>query len=83
MKKHLIKVLLILCGTLALSSCLKDDPENNPTVYYAYQYIPNINEFMPQRLLFALGNEHLHFGDEPPKIENVYLSICEGERNKM
>ena len=32
MKKHLIKVLLILCGTLALSSCLKDDPENNPTV---------------------------------------------------
>ena len=72
MKKHLIKVLLILCGTLALSSCLKDDPENNPTVYYAYQYIPNINEFMPQRLLYAFGNEQLHFGDEPPRIEGIF-----------
>ena len=74
MKKHLFRTILFLCGTLLLGSCLKNDPKNNPTIYYAYQQIPNINEFMPQRLLFALGNEHLHFGDEPPKIEGVFVA---------
>jgi len=74
MKKHLFRTILFLCGTMLLGSCLKNDPKNNPTVYYAYQQIPNINEFMPQRLLFALGNEHLHFGDEPPKIEGVFVA---------
>ena len=59
---------------MLLGSCLKNDPKNNPTVYYAYQQIPNINEFMPQRLLFALGNEYLHYGDEPPKIEGVFVA---------
>ena len=29
---------------------------------------------MPQRLLYAFGNEHLHFGDEPPKIEGCYVA---------
>ena len=72
MKKHLIKIILVLCGTVFLASCLKNDPENNPTVYYAYQYIPNINEFMPQRLLYAFGNENLHYGDEPPRIEGIF-----------
>lgn len=74
MKKHLFRTMLFLCGTMLLGSCLKNDPKNNPTVYYAYQQIPNINEFMPQRLLFALGNEYLHYGDEPPKIEGVFVA---------
>jgi hypothetical protein len=74
MKNHLYRTILFLCGTLLLSSCLKDDPKNNPTIYYAYQQIPNINEFMPQRLLFAFGNENLHFGDEPPKIEGLFVA---------
>lgn len=74
MKKHLFRTILFLCGTMLLGSCLKNDPKNNPTVYYAYQQIPNINEFMPQRLLFALGNEYLHYGDEPPKIEGVFVA---------
>lgn len=74
MKKHLYRSILFLSGTLLLASCLKNDPQNNPTVYYAYQQIPNINEFMPQRLLYAFGNENLHFGDEPPKIEGVYVA---------
>lgn len=74
MKKHLYRTVLFLCGTLLLGSCLKNDPEHNPTVYYAYQEIPNINEFMPQRLLYAFGNEHLHFGDEPPRIEGCYVA---------
>ena len=74
MKKHLFRIILFFCSALLLGSCLKNDPKNNPTIYYAYQQIPNINEFMPQRLLFALGNEHLHFGDEPPKIEGVFAA---------
>ena len=74
MKKHLFRTILFLCGTMLLSSCLKDDPKNNSTVYYAYQQIPNINEFMPQRLLLAFGNENLHFGDEPPKIEGLFVA---------
>lgn len=74
MKKHLYRTILFLCSTLLLGSCLKDDPKNNPTVYYAYQQIPNINEFMPQRLLNAMGNEYLHFGDEPPRIEGIYVA---------
>ena len=74
MKKHLYRTILFLCGTLLLGSCLKNDPKNNPTIYYAYQQIPNINEFMPQRLLYAFGNENLHFGDEPPKIEGLYVA---------
>ena len=74
MKKHLFRTILFLCGSLLLSSCLKDDPKNNATVYYAYQQIPNINEFMPQRLLYAFGNENLHFGDEPPKIEGLFVA---------
>lgn len=74
MKKHLYRTILFLCSTLLLGSCLKDDPKNNPTVYYAYQQIPNINEFMPQRLLYAMGNEYLHFGDEPPRIEGIYVA---------
>ena len=74
MKKHLFRTILFLCGSLLLSSCLKDDPKNNATIYYAYQQIPNINEFMPQRLLYAFGNENLHFGDEPPKIEGLFVA---------
>lgn len=74
MKKHLLRNFLFFCSVLLLGSCLKNDHESNPTVYYAYQHIPNINEFMPQRLLYALGNEHLHFGDEPPKIEGIFVA---------
>lgn len=74
MKKHLFKILLFICGPILFTSCLKDDPDSNPTVYYAYQQIPNINEFMPQRLLYAFGNEYLNFGDEPPKMEGIFVA---------
>jgi len=57
-----------------LSSCLKDDPANNSTIYYAYQQIPNINDYMPQSLLMAMGENSLYYGDEPPKIEGVYTT---------
>jgi hypothetical protein len=57
-----------------LSSCLKDNPKENATVFYGHQQIPNINEFMPQSLLEALGNQNLYFGDEPPKLEGCYIA---------
>ena len=73
MKKHLLRALLFFCGLLFLSSCLKDDPKNNATVYYGYQKIPNINEFMPQQLLAVIDSLHcLHYGSEPPKMEGSY-----------
>lgn len=73
MKKHLLRALLFTCGLLFLCSCLKDDPKNNSTVYYGFQQIPNINEFMPQRLLQVMDSLHyLHYGNEPPKMEGSY-----------
>lgn len=74
MKKHLLITLLLLCGLGFLSSCIKDDPEANATVYYGYQKIPNINEFMPQSLLTAFNPNDLHFGGEPPKLEGAYIA---------
>ena len=74
MKKHIIRTVLLLLGLTLLASCLKDDPQNNDTIYYGYQKIPNINEFMPQSLLQAMGQSHLYYGDEPPKIEGAYIA---------
>ena len=74
MKKHLIRTLVLFFGLTMLSSCLKDNPKENATVFYGHQQIPNINEFMPQSLLEALGNQNLYFGDEPPKLEGCYIA---------
>lgn len=74
MKKHLLRTVLFIAGLTLFTSCLKNDPENNSTIYYGYQQIPNINEYMPQRLLQAFGNAHLYYGDEPPKIEGSFLA---------
>ena len=73
MKKHLSKALLLICGLTFFSACMKNEPDKNATIYYGYQKIPNINEYMPQRLLNAFGGENIHFGDEPPKIEGKFL----------
>lgn len=73
MKKHFLTTILAIAVLVLLSSCLKNDPKNNETIYYAYQQIPNINEYMPHRLLEAFGEEHLYYGDEPPKIEGKFL----------
>lgn len=74
MKKHIIRTVLFLSGLALLTSCLKDDPQNNETIYYGYQEIPNINDYMPPRLLQAMGRAHLYYGDEPPKIEGSYTT---------
>ena len=74
MKKHLLTTVLALTGLLMLSSCLKDEPANNPTIFYAYQQIPNINDYMPQSLLYAMGENSLFYGDEPPRIQGEYTT---------
>ena len=74
MKKHLIHIALFFASMALFTSCLKDNPADNETIYYAYQQIPNINEFMPWRLLEAFGDEYLHYGDQPPKIEGSYMA---------
>jgi hypothetical protein len=52
---------------------MKDDPENNETVFYGHQQIPNINEFMPRELLLVMDSLHcLHYGEEPPKLEGSF-----------
>ena len=73
MKKYVFRTLVFICGLTLLSSCMKDDPEHNSTIYYGYQQIPNINEFMPQSLLQAFSN-YLYYGDEPPRIEGCYVA---------
>ncbi len=73
MKKHLFQIILFLVGTALLSSCMKDDPEQNETVFYGHQQIPNINEFMPRELLLVMDSLHcLHYGEEPPKLEGSF-----------
>lgn len=74
MKKHIIRTVLFLSGLALLTSCLKDDPKNNKTIYYGYQQIPNINDYMPKTLLQSMGQNHLYYGDEPPKIEGSYTT---------
>ena len=67
-------MILFLVGMTMITSCMKNDPENNSTIYYGYQQIPNINEYMPERLLHVMDSMHcLYYGDEPPRIEGSYL----------
>lgn len=63
--------MLILALTGCLTSCLKDE---NATVLYSSQEIPDINYFMPSSLLNLMGNENLHFGDEPPRISGTFYA---------
>lgn len=74
MKKHLSQIVLFLLGMTLFSSCMKNDPENNKTIYYGYQQIPNINEYMPKSLLRAMDSMNcLYYGDEPPRIEGNFI----------
>ena len=44
-------------------------PNNhNTTLFYGHQDIPIINYYMPQDLLETLGESHLFYGENPPKI---------------
>lgn len=75
MKKHSISILLLFFGIVSFNSCLKQEPEvTDTTIFYGHQRIPDINVFMPQRLLMAFGDTNLHYGDNPPRMEGRYVS---------
>ena len=71
MKRHLKLSLIILALTGCFTSCLKDE---QTTVLYSSQEIPDINYFMPTTLLNLMGNSCLHFGDEPPRLSGCYYA---------
>ena len=74
MNKHRHSIVfLLISGLLFCTSCLKKDGPDT-TIFYGHQQIPDINEYMPQRLLKAFGNANLHFGDNPPKIDTCFVS---------
>ena len=52
------------------ASCQKEDdtPATNQPLDYALQVIPDIHDVIPMDLLEALGEDHLYFGDNPPKL---------------
>lgn len=69
MKIRQTLILILFSGVLIFPSCLKDDPNNhNTTLFYGHQDIPIINYYMPQDLLETLGESHLFYGENPPKI---------------
>lgn len=74
MRNRIFFIALSLLLTGLTTSCLENDKKNK-TVYYGYQEIPNINEYMPQSLLYVLDSMHaLHYGEEPPKIEGSFAA---------
>lgn len=74
MKNRLRQVLLPFLTALFASalffatSCNKNETDQNQPLKYTLQDIPNIQEIIPKDLLEAIGNEHLHFGNNPPKL---------------
>ena len=69
MKRHLFLTLLTIALVFGFSSCLKDDTDS--TIIYSSQHIPNINKFMPSKLVEMMGPK-IHYGDEPPRFSGQY-----------
>lgn len=70
MKRHLFLTLITIALAGCFSSCLKDDQDS--TIIYSSQQIPNINKFMPAPLIEKMGNTRIHYGDEPPHFSGLY-----------
>ena len=70
MKRNFKLLLACAAVSVALAACHKpeDAPTGSQPLDYALQVIPDIHEVMPRELINALGEEHLHFGDTPPKL---------------
>ena len=71
MKRHLFLALLTTSLVCCFTSCLKDD--TNSTIIYSSQEIPDINTFMPHRLIEKMGQNRIHYGDEPPKFTAHFI----------
>jgi hypothetical protein len=77
--KHPIKTALILAGLLSIgiAACQKVDPSDpNLPLDYALQDIPDIHDVIPIDLLEAIGENHLHFGDNPPSLMKDSLGFA-------
>lgn len=73
MKRHLFRIFVGLFMVGSMTSCLKDDISS--TIIYSSQAIPDINTYMPPRLIHLMGNDSLnviHYGDEPPRFSGLY-----------
>lgn len=73
MNRHFPIALLTLVLVCGMTSCLKDDISS--TIIYSSQAIPDINTYMPPRLIHLMGNDSLnviHYGDEPPRFSGLY-----------
>ena len=71
MNRHFSITLLSLVLVCGMTSCLKDDI--NSTIIYSSQVIPDINTYMPPRLIQLMGKDSLiHYGDEPPRFSGLY-----------
>ena len=71
MNKHLILTLLTIILVGGMTSCLKDDVSS--TIIYSSQAIPDINTYMPSRLIKLMNdNGLLYYGDEPPRFSGLY-----------
>lgn len=71
MKKNIQISLICFVLLVPFTSCLKDTKDN---ITFEKQQIPNINTYMPEKLLNAFGDISLYFGDNPPVIEGAYLA---------
>lgn len=70
LKSALCLTALIATFFVFTVSCQKEDdtPATSEPLDYALQVIPDIHEVMPADLLEAIGEENLHFGDNPPRL---------------
>lgn len=71
MKRNFKLLMACVAASILLAACHKPEeaPLGNQPLDYALQVIPDIHEVMPMDLIMAMGEEHLYFGDTPPKID--------------
>lgn len=73
MKKAIFRVCVMVVSLAFLPSCLKESDTtilvNDP------QDIPFITEYLPEDLLDLFGEENVHFGDQPPRVDMEFKSM--------
>lgn len=73
MKKAFLRVCVMVVSLAFLPSCLKEGDTtilvNDP------QDIPFITDYMPEDLLNLFGEENVHFGDQPPRVDMEFKSM--------
>lgn len=72
LRERLKHCIWIIAAMLSLSSCLKEGDTtvlvNDP------QEIPFIIDYLPEDLLLMFGENHVYFGDQPPRVDLEFKS---------